>query len=77
LLLRAREPLQRVLAPQRRAERPEALLIDEHDRPSSAGVLRAAAAIVRADPALHVPRIAGVKGAVRAPDDVHEVHAVF
>jgi hypothetical protein len=75
VLLRASKVLQHVLAGQRLPHRAERFLIHQPHRTPASGVLRATAAIVRAFARTRVSRIAGVQRAVRATDDVNEVHA--
>ena len=74
-LLRASEVLHRVLARQRLPHRSERFLIHQPHRTPARGVLRATTAVMRPFARTRVPRIAGVQRAVRATDDVDEVHA--
>ena len=75
VLLRASKLLHHVLACQRLSYRPERFLIHQPHRTPARGVLRATAAVVRSFARTWVSRIAGVQRAVRATDDVDEVHA--
>jgi hypothetical protein len=74
VLLRASQLLHHVLACQRLPHRPERFLIHQPHRTPARGVLRATAAVVRPFARTGVSRIAGVQRAVRATDDVDEVH---
>ena len=74
VLLRASKLLHHVLACQRLPYRPERFLIDQPHGTPARGVLRATAAVVRPFARTRVSRIAGVQRAVRATDDVDEVH---
>jgi len=74
VLLRASKLLHHVLACQRLPHRPERFLIHQPHRTPARGVLRATAAVVRPFARTRVSRIAGVQRAVRATDDVDEVH---
>src|ERR1700674_1768260 len=75
ILLRASKPLHHILARQRLPQRPNRLLIHQPHRTPARGVFRAPAAVVRPFARTRVPRIAGVQRAIRAADDVDEVHA--
>src|SRR4029453_2673655 len=75
ILLRASKLLYHVLACQRLPHRPECFLIHQPHRTPAPRVLRATTAIVRPFARTGVSRIAGVQRAVRATDDVDEVHA--
>src|SRR5207237_6876931 len=75
VLLPAMNLLHRVLARQSLPHRPERFLIHQAHRTPARGVLRATAAVVRPFARKRVSRIAGVQRAVRATDDVDEVHA--
>jgi tetratricopeptide (TPR) repeat protein len=66
-----------VLATEGLALRPEPLDVDDCHRPPARGVARTAPRIVRLLPCLGVARIAGVQRAIRAADDVDEVHAAI
>ena len=75
VLLRASKLLHRVLTRQGLPHRPERFLIHQLHRTSARGVLCAMTAVVRPFSRPRVSRIAGVERAVRATDDVDEVHA--
>jgi hypothetical protein len=75
VFLRASKPLHHVLARQRLPHRTKRFLIHQSHRTPARGVLRAPAAVVRPFARTRVPRIAGVQRAIRAADDVDEVHA--
>ena len=75
VLLRASKLLHRVLTRQGLPHRPERFLIDQLHRTSARGVLCTTAAVVRPFSRTRVARIAGVQRAIRAADDVDEVHA--
>jgi hypothetical protein len=75
VLLRPSRLFHHVLACQRLPHRPERFLVHEPHRTPARGVLRATAAVVRPFARTRVSRIAGVQRAVRATDDVDEVHA--
>ena len=75
VLLRASKLLHRVLTRQGLSHRPERFLIHQLHRTSARGVLCAMTAVVRPFSRPRVSRIAGVERAVRATDDVDEVHA--
>jgi hypothetical protein len=75
VLLRASKLFHDVLACQSLPHRPERFLIHQPHRTPARGVLRATAAVVRPFARTRVSRIAGVQRAVRATDDVDEVHA--
>ena len=75
VLLHPSKLLHRVLPCQRLPHRPERFLIHQPDRPPARGVLRPAAVVVRQFARTRVARISGVERAVRAADDVDEVHA--
>jgi len=75
VLLRTIKLLHRILACQRLPHRPERLLIHQPHWTPARGVLRATATVVRLFARTRVSRIAGVQRAVRATDDVDEVHA--
>ena len=75
VLLRASKLLHHVLARQSLPHRPERFLVHQAHRTPARGVLRATAAVVRPFARTRVSRTAGVQRAVRASDDVHEVHA--
>jgi hypothetical protein len=74
VLLPAGQLLHHVLARQRLPHRAERFLIYQPHRTPARGVLRATAAVVSAFARARVSRIAGVQRAVRATDDVDEVH---
>jgi pyridoxine 4-dehydrogenase len=75
ILLGASQLLDHVLARERLPDRSKRFLIHQPHGTSARRVLRAAAAVVRLFARERVARIPGVERAVRAPDDVDEVHA--
>jgi len=75
VLLRASKLLHHVLARQRLPHRLERFLKHQPHRTPARGVLRATAPVVRSFARTRVSRIASVQRAVRATDDVDEVHA--
>jgi len=76
VFLRASKVLHHVLACQRPPNRSERFLIHQSHRTPARGVLRATAAVVRPLARTRVSRITGVQRAVRATNDVDEVHAL-
>jgi hypothetical protein len=75
VLLCTSKLLHHILACQRLSHRPERFLIHQPHGKTARGVLRATAPVVRPFARTQVSRIAGVQRAVRATDDVDEMHA--
>jgi hypothetical protein len=75
ILLGARELLHHVLTRQRFPHRSEGFLVHQPHRATARRVLRATPAVVGLFAREGVSRIAGIERAVRASDDVDEVHA--
>ena len=73
-LLRARKLLDRILARQGLPHGPKRFLIHQLNRTPARGVLRAPAVVVRPLARTRIPRIARVQRAIRAANDVDEVH---
>jgi hypothetical protein len=74
LFSHAAPPFHLILTPQRLADRPACLKIDEAYRTPAGRISSAAAVVVHVLALLRIARVPGVERAVGAADDVDEMH---